>query len=204
MASAAGAIRAQWNGALTGSIRLRRAPRPAAISTARATAARWPLTTTCPGALSLAQAHTWSPAASSATAWAAPRSSPIKAAMAPSPAATACCMLRPRSRNNRAVSATLNARAAASAEYSPTEWPATKAVSATSIPASASSTRITARLTAMIAGWAFSVSISWSSGPSNISRLRFCFRASSTSCNRWRAAGKASASARPIPTDCDP
>jgi hypothetical protein len=46
MATAAGAIRAQWNGALTGSRMLRLAPRVAAIAMARSTATRAPLTTT--------------------------------------------------------------------------------------------------------------------------------------------------------------
>ena len=39
----------------------RRAPCSAASATARSTAARWPLTTICPGLLSLATAQTWPP-----------------------------------------------------------------------------------------------------------------------------------------------
>ena len=54
IASAAGAISAQWNGALTGSRIARLAPLPLAISTARSTAAMAPETTTWPAPLSLA------------------------------------------------------------------------------------------------------------------------------------------------------
>ena len=47
------------------------------------------------------------------------------AAIAPSPTGTAACMALPRMRSSRAVSASENVPAAASAEYSPSEWPAT-------------------------------------------------------------------------------
>ena len=74
-----------------------------------------------------------------------------------------------------AASPTLNDPAAASAEYSPSEWPATKLASrARSSPASASSTRTTARLAASKAGCAFAVKVSSSCGPSNISKDNFC------------------------------
>ena len=52
----------------------------------------------------------------------------------------------------------------------------------------------------MIAGCAFSVSLSSSSGPSRISRNRFWPSASSTSAKTSRAAALASASAAPMPT----
>ena len=45
--------------------------------------------------------------------------------MAPAPTGTAFCMARPRIRNSRALSAMLSDPAAASAEYSPSECPAT-------------------------------------------------------------------------------
>ena len=62
--------------------------------------------------------------------------------MAPSPTGTARCMARPRRFSRRAASARLSAPAAASAEYSPSEWPATKAALAESFqPPSLSSTR---------------------------------------------------------------
>ena len=90
--------------------------------------------------------------------------------MAPTPTGVAFCMASPRTRSSRAASAIEKVPAAASAEYSPSECPATKAASrARSSPASASRTRIVARLTAMRAGWAFAVSVSASAGPSNIS-----------------------------------
>ncbi len=54
IASAAGAISAQWNGAETGSSMARRTPRILAISTARSTAPRWPEITICPPPLSFA------------------------------------------------------------------------------------------------------------------------------------------------------
>ena len=64
IASAAGCISAQWNGADTGSSMARLAPFVFAISTARSTAALSPETTTCPPPLSLAAWHTWPWAAS--------------------------------------------------------------------------------------------------------------------------------------------
>ena len=103
------------------------APRSFASSTARSTAALAPDKTTCPPPLSLAAAQTPTLAASAAIALTSPSSRPISAAIAPAPTATAFCMARPRMRNSRAASAIESARAAASAEYSPSECPATKA-----------------------------------------------------------------------------
>ena len=104
-------------------------------------------------------------------------------------------------RNSRAVSETVSDPAAASAEYSPSEWPATNAASrARSRPASLSSTRIAASETAIRAGWAFSVSVSRSAGPSHMTAVSFSPSASSTSANTLRAAVKLSASALPMPT----
>ena len=78
--------------------------------------------------------------------------------MAPSPAGTAACIALPRMRRRRAASASAKASAAASAEYSPSEWPATNDASAPSfLPPSLSMTRMTATLTAISAGCAFSV-----------------------------------------------
>src|SRR5216683_1670131 len=118
---AAGAISAQWKGALTGSMIERLAPRAAAPAMARSTAALLPLTTTCAPPLSLATEQTSPAAASPARACAASTSSPISAAMAPAPTGTARCMARPRRFNSRAASASEKERAAASAEYSPSE-----------------------------------------------------------------------------------
>ena len=49
--------------------------------------------------------------------------------MAPMPTGTACCMARPRMRTSRTASARRSAPAATSAEYSPSEWPATNCAS---------------------------------------------------------------------------
>jgi hypothetical protein len=125
MMSAAGAISGEWNGALTGSMIERRAPRSAASAMARSTAAAWPLTTICPGLLSLATAQIWPRPAISAISRAASTSRPKIAAIAPSPTGTAFCIAWPRRLTRRAASGTENARAAANAEYSPSEWPAT-------------------------------------------------------------------------------
>lgn len=205
MASAAGAIRRQWNGAETLSITARLMPRPVAMPTARSTAGRSPESTTWPPPLSLATSQTApspaSSAAASATERAASRSVPISAAMAPAPGATAACMASPRRRRSLAASATVRLPAAASAAYSPSEWPATQATSrARSRPRSASSTRSTARLAAIRAGWALVVRVSSSTGPANISRDRFWPRAASTSSSTARACGKASARSRAMPT----
>ncbi len=53
---------------------------------------------------------------------------------------------------------------------------------------------------AISAGWALAVSVSSSAGPSNISFDSFCFRVSSTSWKTSRAAAKAAARSRPMPT----
>ena len=78
-------------------------------------------------------------------------------------------MACPRSFKSRAVSVSENAPAAANAEYSPSEWPATNfTLSRRRKPFSVSSTRITAIDTAISAGCAFSVSVSVSFGPSHM------------------------------------
>ena len=111
--------------------------------------------------------------------------------MAPWPAGTARCMAWPRRRSKSAVSATEKAFAAARALYSPSECPATTAaLSLSAMPPSACSTRSTASEVAISAGCAFSVRVSSSSGPSNMSLESFCFRISSTSSNTSRAARK--------------
>jgi hypothetical protein len=125
--------------------------------------------------------------------------------MAPTPTGTAFCMARPRVRSSRAVSLMLRLEAAASAEYSPSECPATNAASAaTEKPASVSSTRRVASETAINAGWAFSVSCRVSAGPSQIMVVSRCPSAASTSSKTVRAARKASAKALPMPTAWEP
>jgi len=63
-----------------------------------------------------------------------------------------------------------------------------------------SSTRRTASETAISAGWAFSVSVSVSAGPSNTMALSLLPSASSTSPKTCRAGAKFAASALPMPT----
>ncbi len=120
--------------------------------------------------------------------------------MAPCPTGTACCIACPRIFSSRAVSAIENTPAAQSAEYSPSEWPATNAACLPTLTPFDSSTRTTAMLTAISAGCAFSVSCSVSAGPSNMIALSFWPSASSTSANTARASGKAAASSLPMPT----
>ncbi len=117
--------------------------------------------------------------------------------------ADAARLLRIRGRAmQKAVPVGVGAMAAASAEYSPSEWPATKAASRPrSMPASASSTRSAASETAMSAGCAFAVRVSVSGGPFQIVSLSFSPSAASTSSKTRRAATKVSASPLPMPTD---
>ena len=90
------------------------------------------------------------------------------------------------------MSVMVKAPAAASAEYSPSEWPATNCASRLrSTPASASSTRMTASDTAISAGCAFSVSVSLSAGPSHMIAVSLSPSAASTSSNTARAGAKA-------------
>ncbi len=201
MASAAGCIRGQWKGAETFS-GIARAPSSLAASMALSTAILAPEMTTFPALLSLAttQTPTVDPAFAAASARATSVLGPIRDAIAPSPTGTARCIAWPRSFSSLAVSAKPIAPAAARAEYSPREWPATNAAFSTPIPNSFSRVRITARLTAMRAGWVFSVRVRSSIGPSRISLLSFWPRASSTSWNTSRALAKASPRSAPMPT----
>ena len=188
IASAAGCISAQWKGALTLSGMKRRTPCALASSAARSMAVLAPEMTAWVGSLSLASWHTSPCAASAASFSAASLPTPSSAAMAPCPTGTAACMARPRVFSRRAASATLSAPAAASAEYSPSECPATYfTLPARRKPFSCSSTRMTASDTAISAGWAFSVSVSVSSGPSNMMSESFWPSAASTSSNTARA-----------------
>ena len=84
--------------------------------------------------------------------------------MAPSPAGTASCMNLPRRCTRRTASARRSAPAATSAEYSPSECPATHA--GAQVGLRAASARRAAMLVVRIAGWVLAVSVSSSSGPS--------------------------------------
>ncbi len=106
---------------------------------------------------------------------------PSSAAIAPCPTGTASCMARPRVRSSRAVSVTDREPAAASAEYSPSEWPATKAAASARRTPSSSSARSVARLTAISAGCALAVSLRRSSPPFQMISDRLSPSALSTS-----------------------
>ena len=161
MRSAAGCISEEWNGAETGSGSARFTPFALAISMARSIAPLWPESTTCPPPLSFATSQTSFWAASRAISAASSHSAPISAHIAPRPTGTAACMASPRMRSSFAVSEIVSEPAAASAEYSPSECPATKSAALPrSRPFSASSVRITARDTAISAGWALAVRVS--------------------------------------------
>ena len=206
IASAAGCINGQWNGAETGSRTPRLMPQRSlssfTIATARSIAPLWPEITTWVGSLSFATVQI-SPSASAASARssALATSAPSSAAIAPSPTGTARCIACPRNFSSRAVSPSGIAPAAHSALYSPSECPATQPATSDSFtPPSFSSTRSTAMDSAMIAGWAFSVSISSFAGPSFMSANSFWPSASSTSSNSSRAWGLAAARSAPMPT----
>ena len=185
-------------------------PWPRAISIARSTAARSPEITTCPPPLSLAGATTcWivlpssrvNGAACSQIVPACAISTPSSAAIAPAPAGTAACIASPRRRSRAAVALTGRLPAAASALYSPSEWPSTMTARSASLnPPSASSTRSTASDIAISAGWVFRVAVSSSDGPSNINLDSRCLSVSSTSWKTSRAGANAAARSRPMPT----
>ena len=103
----------------------RRRPWPARI--ARSTASVCPAITICPPPLSSRRLTTSRAGAASRHDGRAPSSadSPMIAAIAPTPAGTASCMNLPRRCTSRTASRSRSAPAATSAEYSPSEWPAT-------------------------------------------------------------------------------
>ena len=98
------------------------------------------------------------------------------------------------------------APAAAKAEYSPSEWPATKAASFTrSSPASASRTRkARARLTAISAGCAFAVRVSSRLRPRQHQLRQLLVQSRVDFVEDGARRRKASASSLPMPTACDP
>ena len=182
--AAAGAMSAQWKGALTGSITLFLP----ASATARSTAVRWPATTIWPAELMFATPTTSPCAASLHSASTTPSSSPMIAAIAPVPTGTASCMNSPRLRTTRTASAKRNAPATTSAEYSPRLCPAARlGVRPRSPQALAAAT-----LAVSTAGCVFAVSARSDSGPWNASFMRSKPSASLASSNTAFAAGEAS------------
>ena len=121
--------------------------------------------------------------------------------MVPGFRSQASCISLPRRSTNLAVSETSRTPAAARAVYSPRLWPAMTTGAGIAESSSCSSIALMqARLTAMMAGWAFTVCFSSSSGPRNSISVRGRPSASSTCSNTSRAAGDCSYSSRPIPT----
>jgi hypothetical protein len=117
-------------------------------------------------------------------------SRPRIAAIAPMPKGTAFCIARPRVLRRRAVSPSFRAPEAHSAEYSPSECPATKdATSARRTPYSLSNTRTIQRTLTPSGGWVFSVIIDLVPDP-NIICVSFARARSSTSAKTSRATAK--------------
>ena len=145
-----------------------------AISIARSIAPLCPEITTWPGSLSLATVHTSPCAAASAIRCASSTSAPSSAAIAPTPTGTAACIACPRSLSSLAVVAQVERSRRAQGRIFAEAVPGDEL---RRFPRSTPPSRVSAANTAielaMIAGWAFSVSLSSSSGPSRISRNRF-------------------------------
>ena len=125
MASAAGCISAEWNGAETGSMIARLAPFSLHSSAACSTAAWSPEITNWPAHCRWRAWQTEPSRGLVGDGVAPPESRPMIAAMAPAPTGTACCMALPRDAQEPRGIGHENVPAAASAEYSPSEWPAT-------------------------------------------------------------------------------
>ena len=167
---------------------------------ARSTAAFAPAMTIWPGALRFA-ALTTSPCAASAHACAiASASSPITAAIAPSPAGTASCMACARRRTSGTASVSVSTSAATSAAYSPRLCPATHCGT---LPPAARQARQTAMPAVSISGWVLTVSASSLAGPSAHSCQRSWPRASEASRKVSRMTALSPYSCI-MPTDCEP
>ena len=207
MPVAASAISGEWAATLTGRTMARLAPSPFAAAAAASTAGRAPETTTWPGELRFATPKV--PWAAPAATRSSRRSSgrPMIAAIAPGWPSPEACMRRPRSRTRRIPSASEITPVATRAEYWPMEWPAAKVGTSGALPAAAlcsSSARRKAIEAASSAGWALTVRSSSSAGPSQARRERGSPSASSAWAKTAAAAGETAASARPMPTACEP
>src|SRR5213596_1566479 len=190
---AAGAMRDEWNAPLTLSGTTRLAPRALHAAPAFATASGSPEITVWSGAFRFAATTTAPPL--DQTVISGDPDAVAKAgaaAMVPGRSVPACCISSPRRRTRAA---------AMYAEYSPREWPA----AATAVPSIfGPTTATTAALCARMAGCAFWVAVSSSSGPSNIRRLSPKPSVSSIASSVCRASGNRSARSLAIPTFCAP
>ena len=189
--SAAGIIRRLWNGALTFSITALRAPRALAAATALSTYSAMPEMTTCPGELKFAAWHSSFGATSRHTATMSAGSSPMTAAIAPTPSGADSCIQRPRLFTRSTASRNARTPEATRAVYSPRLCPAPQAGEGFT-SSSFSRARSAATLVVMMAGCVLAVSLRVSSGPSKIRRARCWDRASSASSKTALAEGKAS------------
>ena len=204
--SAAGFIRLEWNGADTGSGSARLAPAALSTSQAFSTAALLPAITVWAGSLKLTASTTseaFGPKAAVTSAQPAitfAASIPRMAAMAPVPTGTASCMAAARKRTSGTAWASVSTPDATSAEYSPSECPATAAGAA---PPSARQTRYAATPATSITGWVLVVSASASLGPAWISWATSSPSASEASCSVDRTTGW-SPQASSMPTDWEP
>src|SRR5512133_3959788 len=130
--SAAGSMSGEWKAPVTSRRRARAPASSRATSSASPSASTAPLSTSWPGALSLA---TTSPRreASARTLWPSP---PSIAIMPPAFCSPASAMAGARSSTRRTASSSCSAPAATRAAYSPSEWPAAAIASASSSPSS--------------------------------------------------------------------
>ncbi len=112
--------------------------------------------------------------------------------MAPTPAGTASCMRRPRSRTRRTAVEKDSDPAATLAEYSPSEWPAAKAAPSSRSGERSRKSAHAATECVRIAGCVLAVRVSSSSGPSKHKRESANPSTASASSNTARAAGEPS------------
>src|SRR5471032_2803459 len=122
--SAAGFIKAQWEGTLTGSGNARFAPAALQAAPARSTASLFPAITTCPGELTFTGETTCPCADSSHALEIESLSRPIIADIAPVPSGTASCISLPRNSTSEMACLKSSTPAHTKAEYSPRLCPA--------------------------------------------------------------------------------
>src|SRR5512133_683742 len=130
--SAAGSMSGEWKAPVTSRRRARAPVSSRATSSASSSASTGPLSTSWPGALSLA---TTRPRRAASVRTSRP-SPPSIAIMPPAFCSPASAMAGARSSTRRTASSSCSAPAATRAAYSPSEWPAAAIASASSSPSS--------------------------------------------------------------------
>jgi hypothetical protein len=159
-ASPAGRSSGVWNGPEVRSIRQRDLP---SRSAAHSTAVRCPPSTICPGQLYPAIAAMPAAEAARHAAATSASSAPSTAQRAKSAPSAAAAMALPRKFTARSTSASVNARAAYSAAYSPSDCPAAQA----GATPRCASTSVTPAANAVMHGWVKRVASSWCFGSEN-------------------------------------